>query len=254
MCVYVKMKRPKGNMEFSTLKKVVDESRGRSKTSYLHQIGEPLLHKGIIEMINYVADAGIRTSISTNGMILEGEWHKKICDSKLDELTIAMDGMTKETYEHYRVGGDFERVMNNLDNFLKFRKEYGRGPRVEAQIIQMKENDGDIKSFDEKYGPLTEGIGVVRIKPYSRFAGYVDDHGNVQTQPLRFNCSKVKSHITIHWNGDVVICCRDFAGFTKVGNVHEQSVEEIWHSDTYQEYRRQHEQQDFAGNLLCKDC
>ena len=99
---------------------------------------------------------------------------------------------------------------------------------------------------------LLEGDEVL-IKEYSTFAGFVPDYG-IDTAPRRFNCGKTSTHITVHWNGDVVICCRDFEGFTIVGNVNETPIEEIWKSPAYEHYRKQHETKNFKGNKLCKNC
>jgi radical SAM protein with 4Fe4S-binding SPASM domain len=50
-------------------------------------------------------------------------------------------------------------------------------------------------------------------------------------------------------NGDVVVC--EVRDKIKLGNLHEQSLTNIWHSETYQQFRRDY----MLGNIReCRDC
>ena len=88
MCPHPQMTRPQGFMDINLLKKIIDQVRGHSKDSYLHVQGESLLHPDLIECINYVADAGIRTSLATNMMLLDKEMTHKLLDSKLKAVPL----------------------------------------------------------------------------------------------------------------------------------------------------------------------
>ena len=54
-------------------------------------------------------------------------------------------------------------------------------------------------------------------------------------------------------NGDVVLCCVDWERTTVFGNIHEQSLREIWNSEKYRAYRRRMKERDLAGTL-CEHC
>lgn len=238
-CPHHKMKRKQGFMSWNVLERVVKEAKGNAKTCYMHQIGEPLLHKDLIPMINYVSGAGLRTSISTNAMLLDDNMIKALFASRLDELTLALDSLDKETYEKLRVGGDFERVVANIDRCIEMRRLRDSGPSIQLQMILMKENWKEGAAFQQKYALKLDGIGELLVKDFSTFAGHVDDVGSEKTPKRISTCGKLHNSIGINWNGDIVLCCRDYDSFTVVGNVLTDSISDVWHGAEYERYRKE---------------
>ena len=125
MCPHPQMTRPKGFMQPALVKKIVDEVRGHTKDSYLHIQGEPLLHPEFDECVNYVADAGIRTSFASNALLLDGDIASKVLHSKLNEIIISIDSLDKDTYEKIRVGSSFDKVYSNTIQFIKDKHSMG---------------------------------------------------------------------------------------------------------------------------------
>ncbi len=78
---------------------------------------------------------------------------------------------------------------------------------------------------------------VVEVYPDIFFETYVlDDWGHAfGDEKVRDAwagyCFGMRDHFGILYNGDVVLCCMDFDGNTKVGNLNEASLEEILSSD-----------------------
>lgn len=66
-------------------------------------------------------------------------------------------------------------------------------------------------------------------------------------------CAKPFRELSIRWNGGVAICCNDWRGYYKCGNVVEQSLEEIWQGKALQAARKKlyHGLRDFSP---CKGC
>lgn len=64
-------------------------------------------------------------------------------------------------------------------------------------------------------------------------AGAVLDHKTTSEKP----CLRPAYQLVINWNGDVVLCCNDFYGKFKFGNVNTQPLLEIWHSKNFTEVR-----------------
>lgn len=244
MCPHGIMKRPQGFFDKELFKKVVDETEGRVKTSYLHQIGEPLLYPDVVELVNYAAAAGIRTSLSTNCILLDETMIEKILNSSLAEITLCLDSLDKENYERIRKGGDFDKVIGNIQSFLAKRRKEQSTIHTQIQMIKMKENENEWDKFKKLFG--SENIEIL-VKEYSSFAGKVLKEEN--PEPMRFSCNKMNTHITIHWNGDVVPCCRDFEGLEIMGNIKDKSISEIWGSDKYNDFRK-----NYLNKELCRCC
>jgi radical SAM protein with 4Fe4S-binding SPASM domain len=246
MCPQSIMKRDRGYMSWEVFKKAVDEASGHCKTSYLHQIGEPLLHPEIIQMINYAEDKGIRTSISTNCLLLDERMSVLILDSKLKEITLCLDSLDPATYEKIRKNSDFKKVMENISRFLNMRPGRNNHIHVQVQMIKMKENEREWDSF--KIGKADE----ILVKSYSTFAGNVvkGEHEN----GYRHGCKKAWNCLTIQWNGDMVLCCRDFDGVTKIGNIQTDSIVQVWNGQKYKDIRQAFINKNFNELPFCSKC
>lgn len=57
-------------------------------------------------------------------------------------------------------------------------------------------------------------------------------------KPLEARCAKPFRELSVRWNGDVAICCNDWRGIYKCGNVIEESIETVWHSAEFDAARR----------------
>jgi len=75
-----------------------------------------------------------------------------------------------------------------------------------------------------------------------------------QIKPRRFSCNKLNNSMAILWNGDVSICCRAYDGQCLIGNIHKQSLEEIWNGVKLRKYREALKTHNFKKVPLCLDC
>jgi radical SAM protein with 4Fe4S-binding SPASM domain len=57
-------------------------------------------------------------------------------------------------------------------------------------------------------------------------------------EPIMHPCYYPFSRLLVDWNGDVLLCSNDWGRAVIAGNVNDQSLREIWMSDTLFEYRR----------------
>ena len=88
-----------------------------SVTSALFYVGgEPLLNKHLDNMIRRVKEETYvkRISFNTNGMLLNREWAMRLIEAKTDNITISLDGRSKEENDRIRKGSQYERIKNNI--------------------------------------------------------------------------------------------------------------------------------------------
>lgn len=57
-------------------------------------------------------------------------------------------------------------------------------------------------------------------------------------EPLEARCAKPFRELSIRWNGDVAICCNDWRGVYKCGNIVEDGLEAVWHGTPFDAARR----------------
>ena len=66
-------------------------------------------------------------------------------------------------------------------------------------------------------------------------------------------CPEVFNKLSIHANGDVVLCCNDFNGVVKLGNVGETPLRDLWRHPKIEAYRERLAQDNYKARL-CRDC
>lgn len=219
--------------------------------------GEPLLNKEIFKMVKYLKHNNIPVVIHSNAMLLTKERIKEMLDSGLDRYIVSFDGATKKTYEDIRRGGDFEVVINNLKDLINERLLRGLAkPFVEMQMVLTSTNIKETKIFED----ISNDIGVDNhylktllvfqdtknqkyvedVKEYfveDNVARYKkDENGNLILKD-RGGCPEIQNCV-ITCDGDVVICCFDVHGKYCFGNAIEESLQDIWDSKKYAEFRK----------------
>lgn len=150
----------RGIMSFSLYKKIIDEiTSGRQMVNAILPFwnGEGPLHPQFGDMIDYAKyrnniKKGFNVfSLHTNFNSLNHGLIEKIIDSELfGPITISLDAIKEDTYKIIRIGGNFERVMDNIHYFLYYReKKNKRYPSLIFQFIVMPQNYLEAKEFKE---------------------------------------------------------------------------------------------------------
>jgi MoaA/NifB/PqqE/SkfB family radical SAM enzyme len=108
----------------------------------LYSWGEPLLNKAIFDMIRHTADHGIRPILSSNLSLRIPNLGERLVAAGTGKLIVSLDGTTAESYERYRVRGDFELVLANMREIVAARRRMGsKTPIVEWQFVVFKHNE-----------------------------------------------------------------------------------------------------------------
>ena len=246
-----------GKMKMRLFKKIVDEIAPYAKAIMLYWVGEPLLHPKLPEMIRYIkVRSEARVIISTNASLLKGQLARDLINSGMDEIIIGMDGDSPETFEHIRVGGKFEEIVRNTENFLELVGNKNK-PTVVIQFLEMKANSKETKAFWDHWSkfncyPLITWIDtwagqMAELKLTAQQLSPYED-------ALRKPCADLWYKMTINWQGQVTLCCHDWNASTILGSLWDQSVMEIWHSSYLKYLRNEHQKGNFSVHNLCKDC
>ena len=218
--------------------------------------GEPYLNPDFLNMVQFAASKKIYTATSTNAHYLSDANARRTVESGLDRLIISIDGTTQEVYQQYRVGGKLSKVLEGAANIVHWKKELkSTTPFVIFQFLVVRHNEHQIEEVKE----LAKQIGVdeVRLKTaqvydyehdpnqliptinqYSRYKrnaeGKMQFKGNNQN-----HCWRLWHDPVITWDGSIVPCCFDKDAQHKLGNLQQQSFEEIWKNASYQHFRHQ---------------
>ena len=154
---------PSGRIPVEKFRSLVDRIAPHTYRLILYIWGEPFLHRQIIEMLSYADRKRISTSISSNLNILPREGAEALVLSGLDDLVVSCDGLSQETYERYRVGGELDKLISNMNAIKQAKKKLGRSnPNIEFQFLVFKHNEHEV---DRVHEFATEhGANTVRLE------------------------------------------------------------------------------------------
>jgi MoaA/NifB/PqqE/SkfB family radical SAM enzyme len=78
--------------------------------------GEPLLFKTeIYEILNELSDTPIRTTIITNGVLMDKPFIEKVAKHNI-HIVVSIDTLDKEFWKFVRGTNSYERVFENLES------------------------------------------------------------------------------------------------------------------------------------------
>lgn len=241
------------------------------QTAYLtlYFQGEPLLHKDFTQMAAIAKEYKIYTASSTNAQLLSNDIAKKIIQSGLNKLIVSIDGTTQEVYEKYRIGGSLQRATEGIQSLLYWKKELkSNTPFVELQFLVLKHNEhqiDEIKQLAKKLGVNKLSLKTAQIIDFedgselipsiSKYARYKKIHNGkyIRKKKVCNKCWRAFSGAVITVNGDVLPCSYDKNGEYAFGNIHQQSLKEIWHNDKAKQFRQQI-LSDRKAYEICRNC
>lgn len=241
-------------MPLDRFKQIADGLCGNRPLIKLYLSGEPLLHEGLFDMIEYAHGKDCQTAIHTNATLLTEAMSEKILSSPLTFLSFSFDGCTPEIYERLRPPAKFEQVSANIRRFLDLRRQRGRGPYTSIEIIRMPDTEAFLTAFADEWNAY--GIEEVSVVDYMTWLGTVPDRSveGAAACDGYTPCAAPFQHGCILSDGTVVPCCLDVDGRLPMGNVTEQPFHEIWVGNAYRQLRLQMLTGDLTTGSICDTC
>jgi radical SAM protein with 4Fe4S-binding SPASM domain len=253
MCPRENIHFPARDMELSVFKKIIDESREFLEFAVPYGVGEPLLNPEIFEMIEYCRQLGVPTGISTNATTLTEDSARRLIQAGLDYIIFAFDGATRESFEKYRKGADFDKVRHNILTFLRVKKEQRSKIFCIVQMVRLKDNQSEIPALVRMW--RVDGVDEVRIKKDEvHNEGSAIPGDNNARPPMRHPCYLLwRGPMYIHYDGTVYPCCYIYPQ-EPLGNVKRSSMAEIWNSESMVQIREAHIKGDLGSYPACVNC
>jgi MoaA/NifB/PqqE/SkfB family radical SAM enzyme len=207
----------------------------------LSNYGEMFLHPDLPELLKCALRLGVVLT-GDNGANLNNakeEVLSAIVEFRLGSLSVSIDGASNATYSKYRVGGNFDRVIENIRRINHYKKQFASAfPRLRWQFIAFGHNQHEIASARK----LAEELGMsffVKLA-WGKFSPVTDEAEIRQATGLdaatreqfrrRYNvdytdeiCHQLWQRPQINWDGKMLGCCRNFWGDFG-GNVFEERL------------------------------
>lgn len=132
--------------------------------------GEPLLNKSVPKMIKKAKAFDIYTELHTNlSLRLSDEFIRELLESGIDDIAASIDGFSTESYQKYRIGGDYELVKTNIERLARMRDKLGLKTNIFWNFLVFSFNEHELQATRAH----CESIGII-FNPRDAFVGNPD--------------------------------------------------------------------------------
>lgn len=230
-CVFCpKNARAKRRLSMEEFDALTDRLRGNVHFLYFHLMGEPTLHPELPEFVRITRQKGFVPVLTTNGTLL----------SEMDALIPAAPYKINISL-HSQEGNGFESARDYIDAVMKFAvKASDSGIIVVLRLWNQGGYDSQNNSILEMIAqyvpqPWTENRTGFKLADrlfleYDRMFEWPDQERSGEYGDDLF-CYGLRGQIGVLCDGTVVPCCLDHEGTIRLGNLFQQSLEEILKSD-----------------------
>jgi radical SAM protein with 4Fe4S-binding SPASM domain len=247
-----KFTRPKGDLTVETFNEIIKQASPTAFYLNLYFQGEPFLHDKLSVFIKTAKLSGFYVSISTNAHFLSAEKIEEVTNTGLDKLIVSVDGADAETYQQYRKGGDFNKVIDGIKLLAETKRiKKITHPYIELQFLVHRKNESQIKLI-KQLGKML-GVNKVVLKSFqlinfdqasewvpntlSRYKVDSEEKAIIKSK-IDNHCFRMWNSCVITWNGDVIPCCFDKNAEHSMGNIHIKDLRVIWESKLYNDFRK----------------
>lgn len=228
---------------------------------YLANWGEPFLNPEIIQIIEEGKQCGHHIRVDSN-CNFDPSLIPGVVESGLDLFKASIDGCSQETYEKFRIKGDYDLTISILSGLAEYKAKTGtQTPELIWQFIVNRYNEHEMDKALEIAASFASPVRVDFV-PMGLRQEKVDwdqyppeemermekewipdnpkfrmDYFNREKQgPAVANtrCSFLwRSHMNISANLDVTPCCHTYLPDHGFGNLRDVSIESLWNAEAF---------------------
>jgi len=103
---------------------------------------EPLLHREFAEILRITRQYNIPfVHLYTNGMLMRPEVMTALVTQTVHQISVSVDGATRDTFERIRKGAKFDRLIANIQALNAMKEKYNSAtPRIDFNFVLMRSN------------------------------------------------------------------------------------------------------------------
>lgn len=215
--------------------------------------GEPMLHPQAVELMEYAKQQGAKVGLITNGSKFTDESTRRLLEAQIDMIEFSVDACDPDTYHRVRAGLQWDTLVANIERMVRLRNEMGSSTKIIASGVNQEGVDIDaVAAFWE---PLVDNFQKRKYLTW----GINDPEKSADPTPYlppeeQVPCPFIFERLNIDSRGKVMVCGFDIAATTDMGNIHEQTIKEIWHGERFEFYRQKHLNKTGEEIEICKNC
>ena len=219
----------------------------------MHGFGDPLFDLSLKERVQLLTDKNIPTYFSCNPSNIHLEKIEALFQAGLKYIKFSIDSLSDEKMKEIRGSqADYTSALHKMQQVLDI-KEKGNYP---VTIVMCMIDTGKAKNREaEEFVQTWKGKDVYAYIKSLDNQWYMDEAEKEKTRSHYESqyCEFPWTSLSVMVDGTVVPCTQDFNCEMSMGNVMEQSLEEIWNSEKYKEFRMMHISGNIPKEYRCKE-
>jgi len=246
-----------GFLDINDYKGIIDQIKSHKLIMLnFHKDGEPLLHKKLPDMVEYAKekDAAEVIHLNTNGILINTKVGRGIIEREIDDITISIDAANKNTYLQLKGINGFDKLEESIEKIVDYRDKINSNTKIRVKIMEFDEiGQEEIDLFIEKWSGIADEVQVTGIHNWSGAFKSIEVTDE-QSANERYPCALLWYMLAINSNGKVSTCNVDWNYSGVVGDIHNQSIKEIWNCVSIKNIRRAQLNEKWDCPQVCREC
>lgn len=248
-----KNKRDYRDMSLLEFELVINKIKKYTDYIYLHVKGEPLLYSNLDSLLSICDNTNIKVNITTNGVFLKEKLSVLMNHFCIRQINISLH--SENNKKNYFLDVFSSGKVLSTKMFISYRiwdlKEYKlnkKSTEIVNKIIEFYNLSPVIvdKLYNDKNIKIASNTFVNKENIFT----WPDVDNDILVDGF---CYGLKTHIAILSNGDIVPCCLDANGEINLGNIFEDSLDDVLNGDIYKSLLKSFKDNK-AIHPLCKSC
>jgi radical SAM protein with 4Fe4S-binding SPASM domain len=209
------------------------------KVIQLHGYGDPLLDVHMPEFVKLLSERGFYSYFSCNPANINMEKTIQMFENGLDYIKYSIESVDDD--KHKQIRGDasnFSTSYQNIVKLLEIKKKNNYKTTIVITMLDLNHSwqEEEYKKLQDKFKDLDV---YIYIKSEDQQWYRKDYHG---TKSVHWSeiCKHPWMSMTVKSNGEVAMCMEDFNNEIILGNIRANTLSEIWNGETYDQFRRDH--------------
>jgi len=251
-----KTNRKKEYMTVENFEKIISKIHNYTKLVCLHVKGEPLLHNDLEDLLNILEKYNMKANITTNGTLIKDKVEMIKKSKAVRQINFSIHSITQNKTLNKQYLLDIFKSAEQLDNIIISYRLWNlqniEENSINTSVIKTIEDYYNIQNLkqqliENEFIKLKENLFI------NQDIEFTWPDINKEDIIEKGRCLALKEQLAILVDGTVVPCCLDNNGDIPLGNILEETIEDILNKPISTTIKR-----NFENNIitckLCKTC
>ena len=243
-------------MSVEQFEEIIGKIHKHTQLVCLHVKGEPLLHNQLEKILNILEKYNLKANITTNGTLIKQQLETIKNSKAVRQINFSIHSIMQNENINKQylqdIFGSVEKLENVIISYRLWNVQTIKENDINNQIIQELEKQYNIQNLKQKltekdFYKIKDNIFINQDTEFT----WPNLNGTIINE--KGKCLALKEQIAILVDGTVVPCCLDNNGDIPLGNIFEETLEEILQKEKSISIKKNFENKIITCDL-CKTC